>query len=166
MEFLTGELPEVVHSMFYLSDKQEHNFVAGLSMGGYGALKWALRFPNKFAAAASMSGALDVVELTKRVSGDRKEEFKWIFGNQDIQGTEDDLLWLLKKHQESGNKIPLLYQSCGTDDFLYEDNIRFKNVCQNLGYPLETEFDSGDHNWMYWDRKIKDVLNWLPLKKS
>src|SRR5690242_20985985 len=58
--FLSKELPDRVRAFFRLSDRPEDTFVAGLSMGGYGALKWALREPARFAAVASMSGALDM----------------------------------------------------------------------------------------------------------
>ncbi|MFD0818010.1 alpha/beta hydrolase, partial [Micromonospora zhanjiangensis] len=58
--FLSEELPELCRSFFRLSDRREDTFVAGLSMGGYGALRWALRAPHRFAAAASLSGALDL----------------------------------------------------------------------------------------------------------
>src|SRR3954464_2876128 len=58
--FLSEELPAVVGSFFRISDRREDTFVAGLSMGGYGAVKWALRQPERFAAAATLSGALDL----------------------------------------------------------------------------------------------------------
>ena len=61
--FISEELPRFVHSVFPLSDKPEDNFVAGLSMGGYGALKLALNKPNQFNAAASLSGAIDIVSV-------------------------------------------------------------------------------------------------------
>ncbi len=62
-DFLSEELPAVVGRFLRVSDRREDTFVAGLSMGGYGAFKWALRQPERFAAAASLSGALDVVAL-------------------------------------------------------------------------------------------------------
>src|SRR6478609_11942097 len=61
--FLSEELPALVSSFFRVSERREDTFVAGLSMGGYGALKWALREPARFAAAASMSGAVDVAGM-------------------------------------------------------------------------------------------------------
>ncbi|PAV31238.1 esterase [Virgibacillus profundi] len=163
--FLTEEIPNTVHSMFHLSEKREDNFVAGLSMGGYGAFKWALRYPEKFSAAASLSGALDVSDLLDRVSdNDRKKEFIQIFGEQPVRGTENDLLELIKQGNGAKQLKPMLYQSCGTEDFLYNDNITFKKVCEETDYKLETEFEPGDHNWGYWDKKIQDVLNWLPIQ--
>ena len=63
--FLSEELPQLARSFFHLSDRREDTFVAGLSMGGYGALKWALHRPGRFAAAASLSGALDLVAVSQ-----------------------------------------------------------------------------------------------------
>ena len=63
--FVSEELPRVMHGFFPLSDKRADTFVAGLSMGGYGAFKLALTLPDRFAAAASLSGALDVVSIAE-----------------------------------------------------------------------------------------------------
>ena len=82
--FLTEELPELVGSLFRVSDRREDTFVAGLSMGGYGALKWALRQPERFAAAACLSGAVDIAGL--RTGRERPEDprmFERIFGDRD-----------------------------------------------------------------------------------
>lgn len=163
--FLSEELPEVAHSFFPLSDKREDNFVAGLSMGGYGAFKWALRQPERFAAAASLSGALD---MTARGEGEVDEElehmFKMVFGDG-VAGTDNDLLWLLEQGAAAGGPKPKLFQCCGTEDFLYEDNLRFTEVCRKSGYELTDLYDPGAHEWNYWDEHIKLVLDWLPLGK-
>lgn len=159
--FLTEEVPHIAHSLFPLSEKREDNFVAGISMGGYGAFKWALRRPEKFAAAASLSGSLDIAHRVKNMPEERKNGFRLIFGDQDIAGTDNDLLHLIEK----GNKTkPLLYQCCGTEDFLYNDNVRFQKVCATSSYNLTTAFAVGAHEWGYWDRKIQDVLAWLPIR--
>ena len=160
--FLSEELPVVARTFFNLSDKREDNFVAGLSMGGYGAFKWALRQPEKFAAAASLSGALDVVNTIEIMSDERKKGFELIFGDKEIKGTENDLLWLLKERKRE-KSLPHLYQCCGTEDFLFHQNVKFKEVCEVLNIELTSTFSSGEHEWGYWDAKIQDVLKWLPL---
>ncbi|MCU9612366.1 esterase family protein [Caldibacillus lycopersici] len=161
--FLTEELPFIMRSMFPLSDKREDNFVAGLSMGGYGAFKWALSHPEQFAAAASLSGAVDIVDRVK--NGD-SQTFRNIFGEEDLKGTADDLFYLIEQGNQSNNEKPLLFQCCGTEDFLYEDNVRFYEFCKKTSYPLTTEFDKGTHEWGYWDQKIQQVLAWLPLHEK
>lgn len=161
--FLTEELPSVAKSFFPLSDKREDNFVAGLSMGGYGAFKWALRYPEKFAAAASLSGAVDMAtRIEKPTEG--YDPFKLIYGDKDITDTADDLLWLLEQGDRKDELKPILYQACGTEDFLYEANMKFKKACEQTSYHLTTDIGPGDHNWAYWDDKIQDVLKWLPLR--
>lgn len=163
--FLTEELPKIARSFFPLSDKRENNFVAGLSMGGYGAFKWALRYPEKFAAAASLSGAVDMATRLEQPI-EEYDLFNLIYGDRDIAGTEDDLLWLLEQGNQTDQPKPKLYQTCGTDDFLYDANVKFKKVCDQTTYDLTTDFGPGDHNWAYWDQKIQDVLKWLPLGDS
>ncbi len=58
----------------------------------------------------------------------------------------------------------MLFQCCGTEDFLYEDNIRFRDWARELGLELTYEEEPGDHEWGYWDKKIQRVLEWLPLR--
>lgn len=163
--FLTEELPEVARSFFPLSAEREDNFVAGLSMGGYGAMKWALRRPDQIAAAASLSGALDLVSYMRRKNQLSSSVFDLVFGNRPVEGTEDDLLWLLERMAESPGPKPKLYACCGTEEPLfYEDNHTFRDACRRLGVNLTYEEESGGHDWAYWDRKIQRVLEWLPLR--
>lgn len=161
--FVSEELPALARSFFPLSDKREDNFVAGLSMGGYGAFKLALRKPEMFAAAASLSGVMDV---SARFKDDRfGREKKLIFGDTPIQGTDHDLLSLLKKLDQSDRPKPKLYQCCGTEDFLYEDNQNFLKACRKTSLDLTYNEGPGGHEWKYWDDQIQEVLNWLPLRQ-
>ncbi|MFD0586602.1 alpha/beta hydrolase [Paenibacillus sp. GCM10027627] len=163
--FLTEELPAVARSFFPLSEAREDNFVAGLSMGGYGAFKWALSYPDRFAAAGSFSGALDIVSHTKEFQAYEhlKRAFQLIYGGRNVAGTGDDLLQLLAREAGRDEAKPLLYQSCGTSDFLYEGNLTFRETCRDLGRELTYEEGPGDHNWAYWDEQIRAFLKWLPL---
>ncbi len=159
--FLSQELPELVHSFFRLSRRREDTFVAGLSMGGYGALKWALREPDRFAAAASMSGAVDVAGMQAR--GDwRPELVGQVFGEQPIAGTPNDLFWLLG--QVDPAVLPQLSVYCGTEDELIASNERFVRALMGAGVRQQHEFGPGIHDWAYWDARIQDVLAWLPLR--
>ncbi|NUR29163.1 MAG: esterase family protein [Catenulispora sp.] len=153
--FLSQELPEIVGRFFRVSARPEDTYVAGLSMGGYGAFKWALHHPGRFAAAASLSGALD---LDRRVREDDTGLFRHVFGDQPIAGTGADLLALL---DQPNTELPRLYAACGTEDFLYEDNLTFVAACQKAGIPITTDFGPGDHEWGYWDVQIQKVLAWM-----
>jgi putative tributyrin esterase len=156
--YLSEELPSVVQSFFRVSDRREDTFVAGLSMGGYGALKWALNQPDRFAAAASLSGALDV----RTLSGlrERRELFDRVFEGR--IGEQDDLFALLAA-AEVGT-LPSLYVGCGTEDALIDGNVRFVDEATAAGADVQVDFRPGEHEWGLWDTAIRDVLAWLPLR--
>lgn len=167
--FVSEELPRICRSFFPLSDRREDNFVAGLSMGGYGAFKLALRKPEQFSAAASLSGALNISRnLVDEVRGDRDitSLYKRVFGTEGPTGTNNDLLNLIDEVVHQDGPKPLLYQCCGTEDFLYTDNLIFRDACSASGLPLTYNESPGSHDWAYWDAKIQDVLAWLPLNKN
>jgi len=88
--FLSEELPELVHNFFRVSDRREDTYVAGLSMGGYGALRWALNQPDKFAAAASLSGAVNLTGMrTGRTRPEDPRLYERIFGDDQVGKTSD-----------------------------------------------------------------------------
>ncbi|HEX2989282.1 MAG TPA: alpha/beta hydrolase family protein [Anaerolineales bacterium] len=164
-QFIGEELPAVVHELFKLSSKREDTFVAGLSMGGYGAFKLALTHPERFAAAASLSGAVDIREVVK--GHDHPEDKAWlaemrtVFGDvSKVRGSRHDLFALARKAAKSAVK-PRLYQCCGTEDFLYADNVRFRDALRRLPFDLIYEEGPGEHNWAYWDKMIQNVLAWM-----
>lgn len=164
-KFVSEELPAIARTFFPLSDLRADNFVAGNSMGGFGAFKLALNHPDKFCAAASLSG---VVDMQAQLLQSQRGEFDMIYENKDsIVNTIDDLFFLSKKVASSDGPKPALYQCCGTKDFLYKQNVDFKEFCNKLPLSLTSEEDEGgDHDWSYWDIKIQRVLSWLPLNTA
>jgi putative tributyrin esterase len=159
--FLSEELPALAHSFFNLSDRREDTFVAGLSMGGYGAFKWALTRPERFAAAASLSGVLDVSPFQ---SIDDANGLLWqVFGPDPIEGGTHDLFALLANAADRDTPLPALYACCGTDDPLVGATTRFAEAAARRSVDITTEIDAGGHDWAYWDRKIQTILTWLPL---
>ena len=162
--FLSEELPALVASFFRFSARREDTFVAGLSMGGYGAVKWALRQPARFAAAASLSGALDAADWGP--GGARPVEprlMTQLFGELPLDPA-DDPMWLVD--QADPVSTPKLYLACGTEDFLYQPTVRFAGACRARGLAVTVDIGPGEHAWGYWDSKIQDVLAWLPLGRS
>ncbi|RAP78278.1 alpha/beta hydrolase [Paenibacillus montanisoli] len=158
--YISEELPAIARSFFPLSDRREDNFVAGLSMGGYGAFKLAFNFPERYAAAASLSGALDVRSFHDRFPAD----YNLIFGTHEkADALPNNVFLAAERLTASGKPVPKLFQCCGTEDFLYEHNTRFRDHALKLGLPLEYEEGPGEHEWGYWDANIQRVLNWLPL---
>jgi putative tributyrin esterase len=160
--FLSEELPALTHEFFRVSERREDTFVAGLSMGGYGAWKWALRHPERFAAAASLSGAVNVAGLWN--SRRREEDPQLgarIFGGQNPVGGPDDLFWLLSQADPAA--LPQLGVWCGQQDALYADNLALLERADGRGIPVDRFMAPGEHDWAYWDAVIQEVLDWLPL---
>jgi len=168
-QFISEEVPAVARDLFPLSADRADNFVAGLSMGGYGAFKLALTHPERFAAAASLSGAVDINEVVKPNPADPNsdawlEHMRNVFGDlSKVPGSDNDLFALAGKVAK-GQVKPKLYQCCGTEDFLYADNLRFRDYVCQLPLDLTYAEGPGEHNWAYWDVMIQKVLAWLPLE--
>ena len=153
--YVSEELPEKMHSIFRLSSEREKTFAAGLSMGGYGALKLGLRMPETFAAVAAFSSAADI---TNRVSA--SDEYKRIFG--DKPGEENDLFALAKNL--SPKNAPRIYMWCGTEDFLLDANRRFSSHLKDLGFEIDYSESAGGHQWERWDEQIEKAIGWFGIK--
>jgi len=164
--YISEELPKFCEKMFPISSRREDKFVAGLSMGGYGAFKLVLSKPDSYAAAASLSGSLDILQIM-----DRKNENIWsdipdcIYGENVLPSLEkDDLFGLIDNLVSNKVTLPAMYMICGTEDFLYEDNRKFATHIETLGIDAKIRWESGVHDWIFWDKYIQDVLEWLPIK--
>ncbi len=160
---IADELPAIAHSMFNLSDRREDTFIAGLSMGGYGAFKLALRHPDRYAAAASFSGVLDIGSFFRMMESDKVADVLGDFGGKNPEGGPEDPRALLAKLVADGARIPRLYQACGTEDFLYADNISFRDFARGLGADLTYEEGPGSHTWLFWDTYIQRAMDWMGL---
>lgn len=165
--YISEELPAVCEHFFPISPCREDRFAAGLSMGGYGAFKLALRRPDKFCAAASLSGALDVAGCCAEHVRNGHTEVIHVFGPLEfIAGSDNDLFTLAHKARNGQHPAPKLFQWCGTEDFLYQDNCTFRDFIRPLGFDYEYHEGPGTHDWSFWDREIQTVLKWLPLANS
>ena len=164
-QFISEELPAIARSFFPLSAKREDNFVAGLSMGGFGALKLALNHPENYIAAASLSGALDPIHFIDE-SEERAKEFTPIFGPKgSLQRQRSNLAQLSTTVKNSKIASPSLYLACGDDDFLFDVNNKFTDHLTEISYDHVYDVDPGyGHSWDYWDLTIQRVLNWLPIQ--
>ena len=162
-KFISGELPALCRRFFpILSDKREDTYIGGNSMGGYGALKCALRAPQTFSKVISLSGALDAADtaINNTVPATRRY-WEDVFGPaEDVPGSENDLFAAATALTDPALR-PQIYMWCGTEDFLYGQNIRMRDHLRALGYDLTYEESPGDHQWRHWDKKIADALNWL-----
>jgi putative tributyrin esterase len=169
--FVSEELPSVCERLLPLSTLREDRFAAGLSMGGYGALRLGLAKPERFAAAASLSGALDMPRRARDAGkeGSRISRDEWIgiLGPKlEIKGSDADLQFLASNVASSSGPKPGIYLACGTEDELLEDSRAFRRHLETLRLPATYVESPGSHEWGYWDAQIQRVLDWLPLQQS
>ena len=168
-DYVSEELPEVMHRFFRLSKKPEDTYVAGLSMGGYGAMKLGLTRPGRYAAVASLSGALDMLgnyERRKKINPDYLAEMDDIYGSEkQLKNGKGNLNRLADKLAKTPEKAPKMYVACGTEDFLFAANEGF-HARYGKVFDMEYHTEPGIHNWPFWNRHIERVLAWLPLEKA
>lgn len=164
--YVADELPQLVAAAFRVSTRREDTFVAGLSMGGYGAIKLALRRPERYAAAASLSGVLDIGVIEQ---GDRftPAQLAALFGPAASGvGTPDDVRDLLRTAAAAGTRLPDLAVACGTEDDLYRCNVEFAELAHALDVPCQAHYATGGHSWDYWDAAISWVIEGLPRSRD
>ena len=160
--YVTQELVAYTRQLFRLSHKREKTFIAGASMGGYGAMKAALSNPEQYGAVASLSGVMDVADF---FSGNGSEgdgvpiwgvDFRTVLqaGSQNLFSLVDDL-------KEQTEKAPRIYQICGTEDFLYHANCRFRDYIQPLDFDYRYAEMPGAHDWGFWDSQLPSVLDFF-----
>lgn len=169
LTFLQEELMPAMQTMFPLSKKYEDNFVGGLSMGGYGAFKWAFTYPGTFSRVLNFSGGLDVrprMEYYKNRLDAR--QIRMVYGeNLDaVPDSKHDIFWLIKESKKSGKPFPEIFTSCGTDDKAgsYSQDGLIKTL-KEIGVDYYLYSTPGHHDFWFWDDALKEAITkWLPLK--
>lgn len=161
--FLSKELPEICRSFFPgMSALREDTYAAGLSMGGYGALKCAVSAPETFCSVGCLSGALDIVPMAAEWKNENVTLWQDIFGPADqIEGSKNDLISEASRLMKSDLPKPKIFSWCGTEDFLYKNNVETYNNLKALGFDITFEESPGDHQWKYWDEKIQRVFDFF-----
>jgi len=142
--------------------------IAGLSMGGYGAIKFGLKSPFTFAFAASMSGAFSVTRLTEQDGNPRWETSLKVFGPTGNEArNRNDLFELIEKISASQvSSLPYFYFDCGTEDSFrnFSSNRKLSELMYEKKIPHEYRELPGDHSWGYWDSQIQEVLRMASQK--
>lgn len=159
--FVAEEVPKVCRSFFRgMSDRREDNFIAGISMGGYGALKLALKYPDRYSICIPFSGAYDMKWLKNDDPADTY--FEDVFGPvEKFDGSDNDVFHLAEKAKKDGVKTPKIWMWCGHDDFLIECNRRMAAHLENLGYDVTYTETEGNHGWIHWDPRVKDIFEFI-----
>jgi putative tributyrin esterase len=158
--YLTGELPRYLADVFGLVPRREDTFIAGSSMGGYGAFKAALLHPELYAAAASFSGVLSLDILSLLPDDPRKDEFTGLFGDLDqLPGSQHDPAVWLRNAAQNPSALPRLLITCGRQEDVYPLSGMFYAACQALGVNAEYYEEDGGHDWFQWDRQVRRFLS-------
>lgn len=164
-EFVGKELVEYTRRLFPISDKREHTWIGGLSMGGFGALRNGLKYGDTFSRIIALSSAIITYRIHGKtegsVDGHPIQYFQRVFGDlQNVLGSDKDPEFLIKERKASGGLLPDIYLACGTEDFLLDVNRRFRDFLVKENYPHTYVEGPGDHNWEYWTQAIHEALQW------
>ncbi len=147
---LMQDLPRDVQARFSILSGREHTGIAGISMGGYGAVKLGLKRPEDFAFAGNMSGPLDI---TRRPASLRRWGQTWriwtIFGLKPSVRADDDVFDLLD-HASDVQRVTW-FESCGRDDPMHSVNQRFTRRLQEKGVSVNLLTTPGGHDWQAWN---------------
>lgn len=152
---IARDLVNYVDTIFHTKKKSSARAICGLSMGGYGAMKFALKFPNLFCCASSHSGALDFAHNVRPERASQIAEYKTIAAESGSNGL-NDLFALSEKLR--ADKRPALRFDCGKGDFLLDENRAFHKHLNAIDYPHQYREYSGNHSWEYWDTHVQDSI--------
>ena len=153
------EVWNYAHSIFPLSLNRHDNFLAGHSMGGFGAIKTSFEHPELFSKACFMSAATNPEKLLNY----EWQDFQMANIIGDVSTTRDtelDITTIIEKGILSNN-LPDLYIMCGKEDELHSDNLEFVEILRSNGVKLKFEDGPGKHDYAYWDQGIKKALEWM-----
>jgi len=156
-DYIVKDLIVEIDARFRTEASRSARAVAGLSMGGYGALKFALKYPEMFAFAGSLSGALDApLHLDERVP-EYREKLLVAFGPHGGPVRSANDLFQLVARADAAH-LPYLYIACGTEDGFLPINREFVSSLPGRKIAFEYHETPGDHSWDYWDRSVRDLL--------
>ena len=158
-DFISKELKIFIENTYNVSKNRENTYIAGLSMGGYGALKIALNNKDKYSLVGSFSGVVDIAKIAPQ-RDNSVFRFDLTFGDiSKLKGSKHDLFKLSYDSFKDKQYDLDIFISCGTEDHLYTDNLRFKYHLSSTGYDFIYSESPGVHDWIYWNKAITEFLN-------
>ena len=161
------ELVDYVRKTFRLANGPEDTCIAGLSMGGFGALHTGLAYPDRFGKIAALPSALIIHELKVMQPGSGNgvanyEYYRECFGDLSTAAERDvNPEVLAHKLKAAGAKIPEIYMACGTEDFLIEPNRAMHRFLEEEGVPHEYHEAPGIHDMNFWSEHIQHIVRWM-----
>lgn len=160
-------IPEIDNNLRTLASR-ESRAVAGLSMGGYGSLKFGLKYPQMFGLVGSFSGVIGAAGYTKKEVGGEgilSNTIMTAFGKKSSQTRKTNDIFRMMKTITAKNKnsLPFFYVDCGTEDFLITSNRAFSTMLFEKKIPHEFRQFPGNHDWKIFDEQ---VIEFLKLSKK
>ena len=161
-EYVGQELVDITRNIFPLSDKREDTFIAGFSMGGYGAIRNGLKYSQNFSKIGMISAALITDDIVDYVSDDNvlrsRDFYESIFGElNQLKGSDMDPKHLI----ETADDIPDIFMACGNDDFLHDKNVDFYQFLKSKDIDVEFVEAPGEHTWEFSEKYIKEFIKKL-----
>lgn len=161
--YIVQELIPEIDKNFRTASDREHRIIAGLSMGGYGSLKFGLKYPEMFSLVGSFSGALGAADWTEKEIGAKgaiAESILSVYGAADSPTRKGNDIFQMVRDiaPEKVKNLPFVYQSCGTEDFLIQNNHDFLILLNEKKIPHEYLESPGIHNWVFWDAQVREFL--------
>lgn len=154
--FLGEELVGYIRKTFGIAANADETYIMGLSMGGFGALHTAFAYPDVFGKVAALSSALIVHDIAHMKEGEDNGVANYAyyhecFGDlETVEESDNNPEVLVKRLKESGRKIPEIFMSCGTEDFLLENNRRMHGFLESIGVEHTYLESKGEHNMEFW----------------
>lgn len=164
LDYIGVELYDLIRTMLPVSGRREDHFIAGLSMGGYGAYKLALTFPEKYAGVAGLSGAYEIPQDYEKgtLRGGEKLIGAALGDKGKVLGGKNDIFALAEKRAAQGGPLPKAYLTCGRDDFCLESEERFYAHLKQLGYDVSRkDYDGYSHQWDFWSMVLAEAAEAL-----
>lgn len=160
-DFISQELIGFVRGLFPLSDKREENYIWGISMGGYGALRQGFLYPELFSKVVAMSPTSDI-EFTARFAYAMGVEIDYVIGNwKTLKGSELDLYTMAEQAADHPEEIPSMLFIIADQDHMVRDNVEFRSMLEQKGFRTEFRTYPGEHTWGFWDDHVKECIDWL-----
>ena len=168
--YIVEELIPDVDRRFRTVASREGRAVAGLSMGGYGSLKFGLKHPESFAFAASMSGALSAPSypLDSPTPDWIRPSIARVYGEMGTATRRDNDIFRIVREMPRSDvaSLPYFYLDCGTEDPFFPNSRDFSALLVEKKIPHEFRELPGTHGWPYWDRQVREVLRLAAQKLS
>lgn len=161
--YMTKELPRAMGHWLPIAQQPDRTFIAGLSMGAYGALKIGLTFPETFAGIGIMSAGIRPDQLpdfmpTREENDILHEDVRRAFGDGTFK-PEDDPQELIKTRLSEKRAIPPILHYEGRQDMLYGQNSDFRAFAESLGLNYRYEEWDGEHDWLFWEEALRRLMN-------